>query len=171
MSSAWAPSARTFFGPLPSSRMESFCMQCPLSHRVRAGWRGLRFPHLPRNLAARVKVLEKLPVLECVHARPETIVGVRAQLSRCGEALEWLLDQFFPGSHPVEDLLAKDEEATVDPHPHVLHVLDAFHATAILDADEVKTLCRDDAHERGHRVVPLEVVDHGRQRQVGNTVA
>src|SRR6267378_3477292 len=171
MSSAWAPSARIFFGPLPSPRMDTFCMLRSSARCIRFGWRGLRLPHLPRDLAARIEVLEKLLVLERVQTRPETVVRVGEQLARGGEALERFRDQFLPGPHPVEDLPAKDEETTVDSHPHVLHVLDTLHASAVLEADEVEALCRGYAHEGSHSILPAEDVEHGRQRQVGNTVA
>src|SRR5258708_7148515 len=171
MSSAWAPSARIFFGPLPSPRMDTFCILRPSARCIRFGWRGLRLPHLPRDLAARIEVLEKLLVLERVQTRPETVVRVGEQLARGGEALERFRDQFLPGPHPVEDLPAKDEETTVDSHPHVLHVLDTLHASAVLEADEVEALCRGYAHEGSHRILPAEDVDHGRQPRGGNTLA
>src|SRR6267378_2665470 len=131
----------------------------------------MRLPHLPRDLTARVEVLEKLLVLERVQARPEAVIGIREQLARGGEAFERLLDQFLARPHPVEDLLAKNEEAAVDPHSHVLHVLDTLHAATALYADEVEALCRGHAREASHRILPEENVDHGRQRQIGNTVA
>ena len=35
----------------------------------------------------------------------------------------------------------------------------------------MEALCRGHAREASHRILPAENVDHGRQRQIGNTVA
>ena len=80
---------------------------------------------LPGRLAARVDVLQELPLLERVHAGPEAVVRVGDQLSLRGQPLERLLHEVLALADVVEDLAAQHEEAAVDAHADVPDVADA----------------------------------------------
>src|ERR1041385_4343621 len=64
---------------------------------------GAALPDLPRRVPARLEVLERLLVLEGVHALPEALVRIGGEPSPRDEALERLLHELLALAQHVED--------------------------------------------------------------------
>src|SRR5512134_620553 len=125
MSSQWAPMQSTT-PPCANAPSSSACM------------RASGLPDLPGRLAARQQVLEALLVLEGVHARPEAVVGVSAQLALRDQAAERLDHQLLAGLDVVEDLAPEHEEAAVDADHRLADVLEPLHRAARVGFDDVE---------------------------------
>ena len=67
------------------------------------------------GLALGVHAVEHKLVFQAVHGPPESGVPVGRQLAFADQAAERFLYQFFTRPQVVEDILAKNEEAAVDP--------------------------------------------------------
>jgi hypothetical protein len=80
-----------------------------------------------------IHLIEDLLVLERVHARPKAVIVVRDDLSALDEALEGLLQQFFPIFDVVEDASPEGKVAPVDAQIRSVDVRDR--------RDEPVTLC------------------------------
>src|SRR5262245_30780839 len=72
-------------------------------------------PDLPRRFAAAVHAVEGDLVLERIHRHPEAFVLEAEQRSRFDESRERLLHELLAGPHVLEQLLAEDHVAAVDP--------------------------------------------------------
>jgi adenylate cyclase len=75
----------------------------------------LRLPDAPGGLAGGPQVVELHRVLVGVHALPEALVPVRAQLAVGGELLQRLALEHAVERYALEHALLEAEEATVDP--------------------------------------------------------
>src|SRR5712692_9941712 len=88
--------------------------------------RRIRVPNLPGRFAAHMHLFQELPLLEGVHARPETVVSVRKQLLGGDQALEWLDHELFSRPHVVEHFAAECKEPAVDAHVRIGDVANAL---------------------------------------------
>src|SRR5208283_5563666 len=70
-------------------------------------------PHLPGCLTPSVQVVKLLPVLECVHTVPVSLVLEGDQLFFLDQPLERLFHELFSSLHVLENVAPKDEEASV----------------------------------------------------------
>src|SRR5215468_5498843 len=77
-------------------------------------------PYFPRSSTAAPQILELLFVLERVHGRPETVVGISDQLPLVDEPLERPVDQFLFLADVVEDLEFENEVAVIDTHRAII---------------------------------------------------
>ena len=71
----------------------------------------------PRHFALLHQVFENLFVFQSVHRAPESLVTKRQELVVLNQPLEWRLYEFISVPHVLEDLLAEDKEAAIDPQP------------------------------------------------------
>src|ERR1700740_1045025 len=78
-------------------------------------------PDLPGGLVPREQLSEPLLVLESVHVQPEPVEGVGEQLPLGDEPRERLHHELLARPEVVEDPLAENEEAAVDPHRRASH--------------------------------------------------
>src|SRR5690349_11981233 len=76
-------------------------------------------PDLPHGPPVLVQLLERLAVLEGVHAAPEAVVRVAGQTSLLDEPLERFDHQLLALVEHVPDLVAQHEVAAVHEHPAV----------------------------------------------------
>src|SRR6266849_2872711 len=155
-SSAWAPMQTTRSGPAGAS---------PSIVRKR-----IRIPHLPGCLAGPVHLLEELPLLEGVHARPEPVVLVGEQLPGGDQALERLDDELFSRLDVVEHVAAKCKETAVDPHIRLADMAYALHEAVVLEIDEMERPGRFDRDKRAHFAAAPEPVQVAGQGEIRHAV-
>src|SRR6185436_14397346 len=127
-------------------------------------------PDPPRGLAAGFHVVELLLVLEGVHAGPEARVSIGQELLLLDQATERLLHELFAGLHRLEDGPLEGEEPTVDPQAGFSGVPNLPDQAPLIHVDDVKRMARAHGQEaRGH-LAATEMVEIGRQVEIGETV-
>src|ERR1700690_1114773 len=73
------------------------------------GSRDRLLPYFPRRIAALKNIIELLFILKCIHRREIPVVFISRQLLLLNQALKWLRDQLFSGSHIFENVLLENE--------------------------------------------------------------
>src|SRR5689334_6104740 len=87
------------------------------------------------------------------------------------QAVERLEHELLALLDEVEDLLAEDEEAAIDPDVGLLAGTDALHRSRLVELCEMKADRRMNRDEAGDLAALLEALDHLRQGSVGQAVA
>ena len=72
--------------------------------------------YAPWHFATFHHVLKHLPVSESIHRPPEALILIGHEMPAFDQAIERLEYQLFACSDVIEDLVAKNEIATVDPN-------------------------------------------------------
>ena len=114
-----------------------------------------------------------LLVLEGVHTRPETVVGIPDQLLLSDQSFERLENELFLLTDVVENLLLENEVAAVDSDAAVIDGMNSVDqiAVALLYGDRVVAQIGTDAEKAGKLVLLVEVLNLFGQVQVRKTVA
>ena len=99
------------------------------------------------------------------------MVAVRDQLLDTDEPLKGLLDEFLAFLEVVEDLALESEEAAVDPEVSPADTADVLDEVVVAERDRMKALTRTYADEAADLVLPVEVVEVFRQREIGEPIA
>ena len=128
---------------------------CRRAH-VRGG-RPALVPHRPRCIAARVNVLELLPILERVHRLPETIELIRRQFARLNQSLEWFTHKLLTLSHVFEDFTPESEESAVDPNRRLTDVFNGRDAPSVRNGNQMVAQVWLDADKARHGVLAAKV--------------
>ena len=133
-----------------------------------SSWR----PTLAPGRAARlVQPLEPLPVLDRVHRPEEALVREGDDLAAGDQPRERLLDELVSRLDPVEQLAAAHEEAAVDPHVGVAHVLDRRDDSLLVRDHAVRVELGPHGEELDQPAGAPERVDHLVERRVREAVA
>src|SRR5438093_5847820 len=162
-SSQWAPRQSTW--RIDGTRCSKLNLSIPGAAPLR------RPPHLPGRVAAGLHVVERLLVLEGVHAHPEAFVAVRGQLLETDQPLEWLPDQLLTVFEIVEELALEDEEAPVDPETGLGHRPDIVDQSVTAERHRVEALARSDAYEAGDLILPAKALEIVPERKIRQRVA
>ena len=118
MSSAWAPRASTRRALRRAGEREA-------EHQRRRGVGRPSADAPPGSVAALRERVEPLLVLDRVHRLPEARrTGTRAARLASISRANGSIDELLAGVDLVEDVAPEHEEAAVDPHVRLLHVLD-----------------------------------------------
>src|SRR3972149_4582279 len=99
----------------------------------------LPFPNLPRGISPGAHVIQKLFVLERVHACPESFVLERYQLFFLYESLKRLVYQFLAVSDMSENFPSEHEEAPVHPNVGFREMPDAFYSLPVIYFHHMET--------------------------------
>ena len=101
-----------------------------------------------------------LPFLESVHARPETVVLVREELSLFDESIKGFLNELLAFLHIVEDLFSENEESSVGPKSRTGLAFDALNPILTVCVHNMETIVRRDANKAGYSVFLQERFGH-----------
>src|SRR3954453_3459816 len=175
MSSAWQPRARARSGPeaapgSPNRSIGSDAGDRPLHRGLERDLAVLQ-PHGPgrdRGVGQRV---EAVLLLQRVHRRPEALVAIRDQLARRDQPAERLLDELLTLLEVVEDVVAEDQVAAVDPQGAVVHRPDVGDRPVGVRLEDVGGEARLDGEHARDLALALDALDARLERRVRDLVA
>src|SRR5215470_10061158 len=131
-----------------------------------AEWSCGPLPNGPRGLAAGTHVIERLFVLQCVHARPKSAMPIRSQLLQTNQSLEGLFDELLALLEIVEDLPLEGEEPAIDPQVGTTDMADVPDQ-AVVESHGMEALAWPHAQKARELVLPAEVLEVLAQVQIG----
>src|SRR3954453_16685758 len=175
MSSAWQPRARIRSGSepapgRPNRSIGSDARDGPLHRGLERDLAVLQ-PHGPRRDRGVRQRVEAVLLLERVHRRPEALVAIRDQLARRDQPAERLLDELLTLLEVVEDVVAEDQVAAVDPQGAVVHRPDAGDRPVRVRLEDVGGEARLDGEHAGDLALALDALDARLERRVRDLVA
>src|SRR5262249_42025072 len=95
------------------------------------GW-DLRQLSAPRRVPTLNHILQQLPVSQRIHRSPETLILVGHEVPAFDQTIEWLEHQLFTFSYVIEDFVAENEVAAVDPNLGFLTRTQTLHGALLV---------------------------------------
>src|SRR5256885_2452188 len=129
-----------------------------------------RIPDGPRRLTTGVHIIERLFVLERVHARPKARVLICKEPVLFDQATEGRVYKLITRLHDVEDVSPEDENPAIDPEAGIVGRPDAADPAPVVGLDHMKGIGWVHAQKTRRGVTAAEVVEVRRQMEVGQAV-
>ena len=119
---------------------------------------GLCVPQGPGCLAARKHIIEHHFLSQSIDAGKESRMLVGHQLFLRDETAERFIDEFFTFLDVIEDFLAKDEEASIEPNPSLGLWVDTLYQSICIRRNNMECQRWLYTQETTSLVAPTEII-------------
>src|SRR5262245_41698944 len=131
----------------------------------------LRQSSPPRHVPTLNHILQQLPVSQRVHRAPETVIFVGHEVPALNQTGEWLKHQLFTFSDVIEDFIAENKVAAVDPNLGFLTRSQTLNGALLVKFGKMEADWRVNGDKTTDFTARLDTINHVRQCRVGRTIA